>query len=292
MEGAMGAQIINGKEIAQEIRSELQLSVKQFRQEFNTVPGLAVILWNNNPASRLYVNNKVKACEDTGMYSEVHDFSDGADIAEILECIHALNQNDRIHGILMQLPIADNQYEQRVLEAISFTKDVDGLHPINAGNLLLGNKTFVPCTPQGIMALLDRSEVTLEGKHAVVVGRSNIVGKPVSLLLLQRHATVTVCHSRTQNLSDITKQADILVAAVGKPHFIQQDMIKPGATIIDVGINRVGKKVIGDVDFDNALKVAGKITPVPGGVGPMTIAMLLKNTFNSALAKHEPQQDS
>ncbi len=283
----MEAQLINGKEIARQIRGEIRVSVEKFKNDYSIVPGLAVILWNNNSASRLYVNSKAKACEETGMYSEIHDFSDSGDIAQVMDCIHSLNDNALIHGILMQLPVMEKQYEDRLLETISPCKDVDGLHPINAGNLLLGNKTFVPCTPQGILALLDRTGEDLEGKHAVVVGRSNIVGKPVSLLLLQRNATVTVCHSKTNNLSDITRQADILVAAVGKPLFVSENMVKPGATVIDVGINRLGKKVIGDVDFDNVRHTAGKITPVPGGVGPMTIAMLLKNTLDSALAMHK-----
>ena len=283
----MSAYIINGKEIAKQIRNDLKVSVKQFSEQYDFVPGLAVILWNHDPASRLYVNNKVKACQDTGIYSEVHDFSHGADLAEVLDCIHELNQSKRIHGILMQLPIMKKMHEQTVLEAISHKKDVDGLHPLNTGNLLLGNKTFLPCTPQGIITLLDRSDVVLEGQHAVVVGRSNIVGKPVSLMLLQRNATVTICHSKTRNLSEITKSADVLIAAVGRPHFITEDMVKPGAAVIDVGINRVDSKVVGDVDFERVKNVAGKITPVPGGVGPMTIAMLLKNTFESAVMKIE-----
>ena len=286
----MKAKIIDGKSIAARIREGISKSVDDMQEKYSRVPGLAVILWNNDPASRIYVNNKIKACREVSMHSQVHEFSQDATLSEVVDCIQMLNDDDCIHGILMQLPIIDRTLEKTVLEAIAFDKDVDGLHPVNAGNLLLGNKSYLPCTPQGIMTLLDNADVPIEGQHAVIVGRSNIVGKPVSLMLLQRNATVTVCHSKTRNLSEITATGDILVAAVGRPNFITKDMIKPGAAVIDVGINRIGKQVVGDVDFENAATVAGTITPVPGGVGPLTIAMLLKNTYESAKEKITDKQ--
>jgi len=278
----MSALIIDGKEIASRIRSQMKSLIIEMKDAHSVVPGLAVILWSNDPASRLYVKNKIKACEDIGMFSAVYEFGLETQLEEVIACIKSLNEDPRIHGIMVQLPIIEKSHETRVLSAISPDKDVDGLHSISAGNLLLDRKGFLPCTPQGILVMLEESGVVIEGMHAVIVGRSNIVGKPISLMLLRKNATVTICHSRTRNLEEHIKKADILIAAVGKPLFIKADMVKAGATVIDVGINRIDKKVVGDVDFDRVKEVAGRITPVPGGVGPLTVTMLLKNTYRSA----------
>ena len=247
-------------------------------------PGLAVIIVGDDPASRVYVNNKKKACEQIGVYSEEYALPAQTTEKELLDLIAKLNNDKKINGILVQLPVPKHINEETIINAIDPKKDVDAFHPVNVGKIMVGNFDFVPCTPAGVMELINESGIDVEGKECVVVGSSNIVGKPQAMLLLHKNATVTICHSRTKNLAEKTRQADILVAAVGIPEFIKGDMIKPGAVVIDVGINRVAdKKLVGDVDFEACEKIASAITPVPGGVGPMTIAMLMKNTVKAAL---------
>lgn len=251
-------------------------------------PGLAVVIVGDDPASRVYVNNKKKACEALGIYSE--EYALGADTKEeeLLELIDKLNKKKDINGILVQLPLPGQINEERIINAIDPKKDVDAFHPVNVGKIMVGNYDFVPCTPAGVMELIRESGIDIEGRECVVVGRSNIVGKPQAMLLLHQNGTVTICHSRTKNLKETVSRADILVVAVGRPNFITGDMIKKGAVVIDVGINRIdGKKLVGDVDFESAQKVAGAITPVPGGVGPMTIAMLMRNTVRAAVIQAE-----
>ena len=278
----MKAKIIDGKAIAVQIRSELKKEIDLLKAKAGISPGLAVILAGNNPASEIYVKYKEKACESLGVYSEIHRLDENVSTESILELVERLNGDKKIHGILVQLPLPKQIDRDRILKAVKLSKDVDGFHPFNLGNLLSGKECFLPCTPQGIVELLDREKIAIQGKKAVVVGRSIIVGKPVALLLLQNHATVTICHSRTVDLAEVTRQADILVAAIGRPKFISGAMIKKGAVVIDVGMNRSEGKLCGDVDFDSAKETAGAITPVPGGVGPMTIAMLMKNTLKAA----------
>ncbi len=274
--------LIDGKQIAKEIRAELKKEVDALREKTGKVPGLAVVLVGEDPASATYVRMKGKACEEAGFLSRTHRLSEDTSQRELLDLVKQLNEDDEIHGILVQLPLPDGLDEQEVLYTIDPEKDVDGFHPFNVGRLMTGDPSFVPCTPRGVIELLDRSGVEIKGKRAVVIGRSNIVGKPVALLLLQRHATVTICHSRTQDLPGVVREADIVVAAVGRPEMIKGDWIREGAVVIDVGVNRVGeKKLVGDVAFDEAKEAASLITPVPGGVGPMTIAMLLQNTLES-----------
>lgn len=278
----MTARIIDGKAIAQEVRAEWKLRADALKARGFT-PGLAVILVGEDAASKVYVANKVKACAELGLHSEhivmPADTSEAALLAKIAE----LNNDPKIHGILVQLPVPKQIDSNKVLEAINPNKDVDGFHQMNVGALVTGNTLFPPCTPYGAMKLLEKSGVTIEGKHAVVVGRSNIVGKPMALMLLQQNATVTICTSKTVDLAKFTRDADILVVATGKPKMISGDMIKPGAAVIDVGINRLPDgKLCGDVDFDTAKEIAGWITPVPGGVGPMTITMLVANTIQAA----------
>ena len=275
------AQIIDGKKIAAEIRAELAKEIEELKKE-GLHPGLAVILVGDDPASRVYVNNKKKACAEIGIYSREYALPKETTQEELLNLIGELNQDPQIHGILVQLPLPDHLDERQVLEAISPDKDVDGFHPVNVGRLATGQPCLKPCTPAGIIELIDRTGIELKGKEAVVVGRSNIVGKPVAFLLLARHATVTICHSRTARLDEVCRRADVLVAAVGRPEMVTGDWVKPGAVVIDVGINRVEKGLVGDVEFDTAKAKAGYITPVPGGVGPMTIAMLMKNTVEAA----------
>ncbi|OUM84817.1 MAG: bifunctional 5,10-methylene-tetrahydrofolate dehydrogenase/5,10-methylene-tetrahydrofolate cyclohydrolase [Bacillus thermozeamaize] len=278
----MAAQVIDGKTIAKQIRDEVKQTVEHWRRE-QFVPGLAVVLVGDDPASATYVRNKEKACQEAGIYSEVHRLDASISEDELLRLVHTLNHRPDIHGILVQLPLPEHIRSERILDAVDPSKDVDGFHPVNAGKLLVGKPGIFPCTPLGVIELLKRQNVPIAGRHAVVVGRSNIVGKPAALLLLREHATVSVCHSRTPELSAITRQADILVCAVGQPELIRGEMIKPGACVIDVGINRTPDgKLVGDVCFSEAVHVAGQITPVPGGVGPMTIAMLLKNTLACA----------
>ena len=277
----MTARIIDGKSIAKELRESLAPRVAALKEQGIT-PGLTVIVVGDDPASAIYVRNKERACVKLGMNSQVLRFPAETTQEEILNTVRLLNQDDSVHGILVQLPLPRHIDEQAVLRAIDPDKDVDGFHAMNAGRLMNGEPGFVACTPKGVMRLLEVSGVELDGKNAVVVGRSNIVGKPMALLLLQKNCTVTIAHSHTQDLAAVTRSADILVVAVGRAGFITGDMIKPGAAVMDVGINRVDGKVVGDVDFESAKEVASCITPVPGGVGAMTIAMLMENTVEAA----------
>jgi len=278
----MTARIIDGKAISQEVRAEWKIRADALKAQGIT-PGLAVIIVGEDPASKVYVGNKIKACAELGIYSEHIELPGDTSEATLLEQIAKLNADPKIHGFLVQLPVPKHIDSNKVLLAISPNKDVDGFHPMNVGELVTGNPKFQPCTPFGVMKLLEKSGVEIEGKHAVIVGRSNIVGKPMALMLLQKNATVTICTSRTVDLAKFTRDADILVVATGKPQMITGDMIKPGAAVIDVGINRLPNgKLVGDVDFDSAKEVAGWITPVPGGVGPMTITMLVASTVMAA----------
>ncbi|GGE67586.1 bifunctional methylenetetrahydrofolate dehydrogenase/methenyltetrahydrofolate cyclohydrolase FolD [Paenalcaligenes hominis] len=276
------ARLIDGKALAQRVRSEVAERVTQLKDQGIT-PGLTVVLVGDDPASHVYVRNKALACEQAGMNSNIIRLAADTTQADLLELIHQLNHDSSVHGILVQLPLPAGLDEHAVIEAIDANKDVDGFHISNAGLLLTGKPLFRPCTPYGVMKMLEDAQVSLRGAEAVVVGASNIVGKPMALLLQAEGATVTLCNSKTKDLRAHTLRADILVVAVGRPHMITGDMIKPGATVIDVGINRLDNgKLAGDVDFDSARAVAGAITPVPGGVGPMTIAMLLVNTVEAA----------
>lgn len=274
--------LIDGKQIASDIRQELKVEVEQLREQ-GIRPGLMVILVGNNPASESYIRGKVRAATEVGIASEVIRMSEEVTEAQLLEKIQELNLDSAVHGILVQLPLPKHINELKVIEAISPEKDVDGFTPINVGRMMIGLECYLPCTPYGIMQLLERSNVTIEGKHVVVIGRSNIVGKPVSMLLQRANATVTMCHSRTPNLESYTRQADIVVSAVGKVGLITADHIREGAVVIDVAMNRNEEgKLVGDVVFNEVAKKASAITPVPGGVGPMTIAMLMLNTIESA----------
>lgn len=277
------ATIIDGKAVAREIQKQIKEEVEGLRRRWGLVPGLGVVLVGDDPASHLYVRNKEKACKDVGIRSQEHLLSAAVSEKELLSLIHTLNRDKRIHGILVQLPLPPHIQAEKILEAVLPHKDIDGFHPVNQGLLLLGGEGFQPCTPMGIMRLLDSVGCDPKGKNAVVVGRSNIVGKPVALMLLGRHATVTMCHSRTSHLKEEVGRADILVVAIGKPGMVRGDWIKPGATVIDVGVNRLPSgKLVGDVEFETAQERAASITPVPGGVGPMTICMLLFNTLKAA----------
>ncbi len=276
------AKIIDGKAISAEIRQELSDETSKFIEETGITPGLAVVIVGTDPGSQLYVSNKEKACAEIGFYSEKHELPEETSEEKILSLVERLNSDDKIHGVLVQLPLPPHVNEDKIIDTIDPMKDVDGFHPVSIGNLLIGKPGFVPCTPHGIIVLLERSGIDIVGKNAVVVGRSNIVGKPVSILLLKENATVTICHSRTKDLAAETRRADILVAAIGKARMITADMVKDGVAVIDVGMNRVDGKWAGDVDFDEVEKKASAITPVPGGVGPMTIAMLMQNTLKSA----------
>ncbi len=278
----MQTRTIDGNAIARELRAGI-LKRAATLTAGGVRPGLAVIRVGSHPASSVYVRNKIAACGEAGIYSQDIQLAETVDEATLLDQIRALNDDARIHGILVQLPLPRGFSPERVLEAVSPLKDVDGFHPLNAGLLAVGHPRFVPCTPLGIMKLLEHEGVSPEGRHAVVVGRSNIVGKPMALLLLQKGATVTICNSRTPDLGSMTRQAEILVVAAGRPKLITGEMLRPGAVVIDVGINRLADgKLTGDVDFNSVLGTAARITPVPGGVGPMTIAMLLENTVASA----------
>jgi methylenetetrahydrofolate dehydrogenase (NADP+) / methenyltetrahydrofolate cyclohydrolase len=277
------AEIIDGKRVAEHLRKEVREEIRKLKEEAGIVPGLAAVFVGNNPASQIYVRNKRKACEEVGIYSEEHNLLEETTEDDLLSLIKKLNHDEKIHGILVQLPLPKQINESKILRTVSPLKDIDGFHPENMGLLVEGNPRFIPCTPYGIIKLLDYYRIEIQGKEAVVVGRSNIVGKPVSLLLLHRHATVTICHSRTKPLEEVTQRADILVAAIGRARFITEGMVKEGAAVIDVGINRLSDgKLSGDVDFEKVREKVSYITPVPGGVGPMTIAMLLWNTFSSA----------
>lgn len=292
----MAAEIISGTKIAKTIRAELAEEIQQLKNEHNIIPGLAVVLVGENPASQVYVRMKNKACHDIGIYSEQHTLAVDTTEADLLQIVNELNQNPKINGILVQLPLPDHIDEHKILNAILPEKDVDGFHPANMGKLLIGEKGFKPCTPYGVQKMLVYAGVQVEGAHVVVVGRSNIVGKPVASILMQKqqdaNATVTVCHSRTKDLPAVTRQADILIAAMGVPEFITADMVSEDAVVIDVGVNRVddpsterGYKLVGDVKFDEVSQKCKAISPVPGGVGPMTITMLLYNTVQSAKEK-------
>ena len=275
------AKIIDGKLVSANLREKIKSEVCDLKKSGIT-PGLSVIKVGENPASNIYVQNKIKACEDVGIKSYAYYLPENTSQDELINLIETLNDDANIHGILVQLPLPSNIDENLVLSRVSYKKDVDGFHAMNVGNLMLFNNTIASCTPSGVIELIKSTGTDICGKHAVVVGRSNIVGKPMSMLLLRENATVTVCHSKTQNLREITKQGDILVAAIGKANFITGDMIKKDAIVIDVGINRVDGKLYGDVNFEEAKEVASYITPVPGGVGPMTITMLLQNTLSAA----------
>jgi methylenetetrahydrofolate dehydrogenase (NADP+)/methenyltetrahydrofolate cyclohydrolase len=275
--------IIDGNKIAQEVRHSVRKEALDFKEKTGIVPGLAVILVGEDPASQVYVGRKAKACAEVGFLSREYKLSADTSEAKLLNIISELNADQVIHGILVQLPLPKHIHTDKIIAAIDPQKDVDGFHPYNVGGLVSGNPLFVPCTPRGIMELINRTGIELSGKEAVVVGRSNIVGKPMALLLLAQHATVTICHSRTKDLPAVTRRADVLIAAVGKPHMIKANMVKEGAVVIDVGVNRLENgKLAGDVAFDEVAAKASFITPVPGGVGPMTIAMLMKNTLDAA----------
>ena len=275
--------IIDGNKIAQDIRNEVRQKTLELRQQRNITPGLAVVLVGDDPASQVYVGRKAKACAEVGFLSREYKLPAETEEKKLLKIIKKLNKDESVHGILVQLPLPGHISTENIIAAINPDKDVDGFHPYNVGGLVTGTPLFVPCTPRGIMELISRSGIDLTGKEAVVVGRSNIVGKPMAFLLLAQNATVTMCHSRTKDLPSVTRRADVLIAAIGKPRMIKADMVKEGAVIIDVGVNRLENgKLAGDVDFDEVAPRASYITPVPGGVGPMTIAMLMKNTLDAA----------
>ena len=291
----MAARIIDGTEIAGKIRAEIAVGIETLKRDSGVTPGLAVVLVGENPASKSYVRNKNKAAHEIGIYSEQHTLPESTSEKDLLALVEKLNKDPRIHGILVQLPLPAQIDEQKVINAILPSKDVDGFHPISLGKIMTGEKGFRPCTPFGVQKLLSYAGVKIAGSHVVVVGRSNIVGKPIANMLMQKEedadATVTVCHSRTRDLPAITRQADILIAAIGRPEFITADMVREGAVVIDVGINRIadpthpkGQRMVGDVKFDEVSRKASAISPVPGGVGPMTITMLLYNTLQSAQA--------
>ena len=277
----MAATLIDGRAVAKAFKEEIAEKTAQMIEK-GIHPHLAVVLVGENPASQVYVRNKENGCIKAGIRSTVIRLPEDCSQEELEKTVVSLNEDESVHGILVQLSLPKGLNEESVLRLIDPNKDVDGFHAMNSGRLMNGQPGFVPCTPLGVMKLLKSYDIDPNGKHAVVIGRSNIVGKPMAMLLLQANATVTICHSRTQNLSEITRQADILVAAVGRANFVTADMVKPGAAVIDVGINRVDGKIVGDVDFDAVSEVAGNITPVPGGVGQMTIAMLLSNTLDAA----------
>jgi methylenetetrahydrofolate dehydrogenase (NADP+) / methenyltetrahydrofolate cyclohydrolase len=284
VDALMSAQIIDGKQIAEQTRNEVAQAAQDFRVGTGVMPHLAAVLVGNDPASEVYVRNKERACQKAGLASTLHRLAGTTSQAELLDLVHRLNADSTVHGILVQLPLPKRIDAASILDAIHPTKDVDAFHPENVGLMLQGRPRFLPCTPAGVMRLLEVSAVPTSGQHAVVIGRSDIVGKPMAALLLQKgaDATVTVCHSRTKDIADVCRSADIIVAALGIPEFLRGSMIKPGAVVIDVGINRVGERLVGDVHYEEASAVASAITPVPGGVGPMTIAMLLGNTLKAA----------
>lgn len=279
--------LLNGKETAAAVRAEMREQIDALRAAGKTVPGLAVILVGDDPASAVYVRNKKRACEEVGMHSEVYTYPADTSEAELLSRLDELNGRADIHGILVQLPLPTHISEERVVRHIDPCKDVDAFHPYNVGKIMLGEDGFLPCTPAGVMELLRRYDISVDGKECVIVGRSNIVGKPQAMLLLRENGTVTVCHSHTRDLAEVTRRADILIVAIGRAGFITGDMVKPGAVVVDVGINRMPDgKLCGDVDFASVAPRAYAITPVPGGVGPMTITMLLRNTLRAALCEN------
>ena len=277
------AKLISGKAVSAALRTQIREETAALRENHGIHPGLAVVLVGNDPASQIYVRNKQKACEEVGFRAFEYRLNENFTQEQLLDLIRVLNKDDKVHGILVQLPLPKHIDEQTVILTIAPEKDVDAFHPMNVGRIMIGNYEFLPCTPAGVMELIDSTGVDLNGANCVVVGRSNIVGKPMAMLLLHRNATVTICHSRTRNLAEICAGADILVSAVGKPHFIRADMVKDGAVVIDVGMNHdENGKLCGDVEFAEVEPKASYITPVPGGVGPMTITMLLKNTLHAA----------
>jgi methylenetetrahydrofolate dehydrogenase (NADP+)/methenyltetrahydrofolate cyclohydrolase len=280
------ATILDGKALANEIRTEIGQRVSEFIKSSGVTPCLAAVLVGEDPASQIYVRNKQQACQRMGIESRLHRLSASATAEELLALVHNLNQDPSVHGILVQLPLPKGIDQTKILDAVDPIKDVDAFHPANVGLIVQGRPRFLPCTPHGILQLLLRRNIPIAGSHAVVLGRSDIVGKPMAAMLMQRgkggDATVTVCHSRTRNLPEITRQADILVVAIGRAKFVTAEMVKPGAVVIDVGINRTDAGLCGDVDFEAVKQVAGQITPVPGGVGPLTITMLLYNTLHAA----------
>lgn len=277
------AQIIDGKAVSAAVKEEVAAEAARLKEENGLKVGLAVVIVGNDQASRVYVNNKKKACEAVGFQSFEYALDESTTQEQLLDLVNVLNRDDRVNGILVQLPLPGHIDEKAVINAISPDKDVDAFHPVNVGKIMIGEYSFLPCTPAGVMRLIESTGVDITGKHCVVVGRSNIVGKPQAMLLLQKNGTVTICHSKTKDLKDVCRSADILVVAIGRAKFITGDMIKEGAVVIDVGMDRdENGKLCGDVDFESAEKVAGYITPVPGGVGPMTIAMLMKNTLTAA----------
>ena len=273
--------LIDGKKVSAEVRARLAKEATELKEKTGRVPGLATVLVGDDPASAVYVRNKNKICRELGFNSFEQKLAAETPEAKLLQLIKELNSNNDIHGILVQLPLPNQIDSEKILQAIDPNKDVDGFHPINVGKLVVGNALLTPCTPTGIIKLLDYYEIDISGKHAVILGRSNIVGKPVSMLLLQRNATITICHSRTKNLDEITRSADILVAAIGRANFVTENMVSKGTIVIDVGINRVDGKLTGDINFETVSKKASYITPVPGGVGPMTIALLMENTLKA-----------
>lgn len=276
------AKILSGKVVSARVKQELKAEVETLKNDGKQT-GLAVVLVGEDPASKVYVRNKEKACEEIGIYSEMHKLPEETTEEELLALINKLNNDEKIDGILVQLPLPKHLDDKVIINNIRPDKDVDAFHPVNVGKIMIGDFDFLPCTPAGIMELIHESGVDVDGKNCVVIGRSNIVGKPMSMLLLHENGTVTTCHSHTKDLAEVTKQADILVAAVGIPKFVKADMVKPGAVVIDVGMDRDEEgKLCGDVDFDSVEPVAGAITPVPGGVGPMTIAMLMRNTVTAS----------
>ena len=281
----MSAIRMDGKMVSAKVRGSILEEVNKLKEQ-GVRPGLAVIIVGEDPASQVYVRNKERACEECGFYSEKYALPEETTQEQLLELIEELNQNPRIDGILCQLPVPNHIDDQAIIDAISPEKDVDAFHPVNVGKIMVGNFDFLPCTPAGVMQLLEEYGIDPQGKNCVVIGRSNIVGKPMSMLLLHKNGTVTICHSRTKNLKEICAQADILVAAVGKADFVTADMVKEGATVIDVGMNRKDGKLCGDVCFDEVNEKAAYLTPVPGGVGPMTITMLMKNTLKAAKLHH------
>ena len=273
--------LIDGKKVSAEVRNRLAEETKILKEKTGKEPGLATVLVGDDPASAVYVRNKNKTCRELGFQSFENQLSSDTTEEQLLNLIHGLNSNPNVHGILVQLPLPDQIDSEKILQAIDPNKDVDGFHPVNVGKLVVGNALLTPCTPTGIIKLLDYYEIDISGKHAVILGRSNIVGKPLAMLLLQRNATITICHSRTKNLEEITRSADILVAAIGRANFVTENMVSKGAIVIDVGINRVDGKLTGDINFETVSKKASYITPVPGGVGPMTIALLMENTLKA-----------
>ena len=292
----MSAELLDGKAIANEIKQELAEEVAKFIENTSVVPCLAAVLVGDDPASQVYVRNKQRSCERVGIGSQLHRLPAETTQAELLDLVDQLNVSSEVHGILVQLPLPGHIDATRILDAINPSKDVDAFHPDNVGRIAQGRPRFLPCTPHGVQQILHRSNIAVSGQHVVVVGRSDIVGKPLAMMLVQRdstlgstaaNATVTVCHSRSKDLPAITREADILVAAVGQPKLITADMVKPGAAVIDVGINRTEEGLVGDVDFDGVREVAGHLTPVPGGVGPLTIAMLLRNTLTAAATQND-----